>query len=279
MANQHISPQTSPIPWTVHTQNHKDLVGGFLYMSTTNKKFCYTPHMQKKKVAIVGYGQFGRFMAKHLRPHCTIVPFKIDTDPEKLRSCDVVIFSVPFSSLEEVCEKLKPFISPEAFIVDVTSVKQKPLVILKKHFPTHAILGTHPIFGPQSGKNGIKNLPIVLCNISFSKKEYSSVKKFLKQKLQLHVIEQTPKEHDHEMAHVQGLTHLIGRTLCRIGIQNYKTHTKSYEQLLELKRILENDTWELFKTIQEANPEAKKVRKQFTKEILQIEKDLHQHEN
>lgn len=231
--------------------------------------------MKKKKVAIVGYGQFGRFMAKYLRPYCTIVPIKRDTDPEKLRSCDMVIFSVSFEGLEEVCKKLKPFISVNTAIVDVTSIKQKPIAVLKKYFPTHSILGTHPIFGPQSGKNGIEGLPIVLCNISFSKKEYTVIKKFLKNDLSLNVIEQTPKEHDYEMAHVQGLTHLIGRTLCRMDIQNYKTHTKSYEHLLELKKILENDTWELFRTIQKTNPEAKKVRKRFQKEIRQIEKELH----
>lgn len=228
----------------------------------------------KKKIAIVGYGQFGRFMAKHLRPYGTIIPVKRDTDPEKVRSCDIVIFSVSFDGLESVCERLKPFIAPQAAIVDVTSVKQKPLRILQKHFPAHAILGTHPIFGPQSGKNGIAGLPIVLCNVSFPKNKYAAVKKFLKNELQLHVIEQTPKEHDYEMAHVQGLTHLIGRAIKRLDIQDFKTHTKSYEQLLELKKLLQDDTWELFKTIQDTNPEAKKVRKRFQKEILQIEKDL-----
>ncbi len=81
----------------------------------------------------------------------------------------VVIFSVPFTELESVCKKLHSFVSPHALIVDVTSVKQKPITILKKYFPNHEILGTHQILRPQLGKNDIAGLPIVLCNVSLNK--------------------------------------------------------------------------------------------------------------
>jgi prephenate dehydrogenase len=45
-------------------------------------------------------------------------------------------------------------------LVDVTSVKVKPLEIIEKYFPKDKfqILGTHPMFGPQSGASGIKKL-------------------------------------------------------------------------------------------------------------------------
>ncbi len=230
--------------------------------------------MQKPKIAIVGYGQFGRFAAKHLRPHATIVQIKIDTDPEKIHGCDYVIFAVPFQHLETAINKLKPHIRTNAHILDVTSVKQKPLALLKKAFPKNQLLGTHPIFGPQSGKNGIEGLTIVLSNVSFSKTNYSKTKRFLKQDLQLKVLEQTPKQHDEEMARVQALTHLIGQILNGLDITSYTTNTKSYEQLLELRALLKNDSWELFKTIQNANPEAKKIRSNFTKQLQQIEKKL-----
>jgi len=230
--------------------------------------------MKKPRVAIVGYGQFGRFMAKQLRPYCTIVPIERKTPAEKITPCDVVIFSVSWNGLAAVIDRLKPHIKSDAVIIDVMSVKQKPLALLKKHFKGHEILGTHPIFGPQSGKNGLTGQPIVLCNVSFTAKRYAAVKRFLKQKLNLKVIEQTAKEHDSDMAKVQGLTHFIGRAIVQMDIKSHLTNTKSYEQLLELKDLLAEDSWELFQTIQNTNPEAVKTRKQFTKAIADLENQL-----
>lgn len=230
--------------------------------------------MKKLRVAIVGYGQFGRFMAKHLRPFATIVPIKRDTDPKKVTSCDIIIFSVPWSGLDLVVTKLKPFISPKAFIIDVMSVKQKPLELLVKQFPQHQILGTHPIFGPQSGKYGIKGLSIVLCNESFSSTNYQKIKKFLKKDLELKVIEESAKDHDTQMANIQGLTHFIGRALLSLNIKSYITNTKSYTHLLELQSLLKNDSWELFSTIQTTNPEAKLARGKFIKALHTLEAKL-----
>lgn len=230
--------------------------------------------MKNLKVAIVGYGQFGRFMAKHLRPCCTVISFERGTNLNKISDCDVVIFAVPWNALAEAIQTLKPHIKPTALIVDVMSVKQKPLALLQKEFKSHEILGTHPIFGPQSGKNGLVGLPIVLCNVSFSRKHYTTVKRFLKKTLELKVIEQTAKEHDSDMSRVQGLTHFIGRAIVQMDIKSHLTNTKSYEQLLELKDLLENDSWELFQTIQNTNPEAGKVRIAFLKELAKMEERL-----
>ena len=230
--------------------------------------------MPKPKIAIVGYGQFGRFAAKHLRLYATVIPIEIDTDPKKAQGCSYVIFAIPFQHIEAAIIKLKPHITEDALILDVTSVKQKPLALLKKSFPNNQLLGTHPIFGPQSGKNGIEGFTIVLSNVSFSKSNYTKVKQFLKNKLKLHILEQTAKQHDEEMARVQALTHLIGQLLYQLDVQSFKTNTKSYEQLLELRDLLKNDTWELFETIQNANPEAKKMRKRFTAALSRIEKKL-----
>ncbi len=230
--------------------------------------------MKKLTVAIVGYGQLGRFMAKHLKQYCRIVPIERETNPEKVSNCDAVIFAVPWSGLEQAVHTLKPYIKNGALILDVMSVKQKPLALLKKHFKQHEILGTHPIFGPQSGKHGLKGLPIVLCNVSFSKTHYTQIKSFISKRLQLRVIEQTASQHDSDMACVQGLTHFIGRAVTAMGISSHTTDTASYAHLLELKELLADDSSELFRTIQTTNPKAKKVRQSFLKQLLKLEKQL-----
>lgn len=229
---------------------------------------------EKQRIAIIGYGQFGRFMAKHLRPFATIVPIDVTTDPKKITACRVVIFAVPMDSLQIAIERIKTHIAPTALIIDVTSVKQAPLAILQETFPAHEILGTHPIFGPQSGKSGIAGLPIVITNVSFSPKHYKRIRTFLARTLKLKVIEQTAVQHDTEMARVQALTHLIGRAITELDIASYATNTRSYAHLLELKELLKNDSWELFATIQNANPEAKQIRDAFMTTITSLEKRL-----
>lgn len=236
--------------------------------------FAILRSMKKFSVAIVGYGQLGRFMARHLEKYCHIVPIEKNTSPSKIEECNAVIFAVPWANFKVAVDTLRPYIRKDALILDVTSVKQKPMALLKKYFKGHEILGTHPIFGPQSGKDGIEGLPIVLCNISFSKTHYIQIKKFLSRELKLTVLEQTPAQHDTDMALVQGLTHFIGRAVVKMGVVQHSTDTRSYKHLLELRQLLAHDSWELFETIQSANPQAQKVRKKFLLELQRIEKKL-----
>ncbi len=230
--------------------------------------------MKIKTVGIIGMGQFGTFMAPHLEKQVTVIRYTRHDNSEILSVCDAVIFTVPYSGLLDAILRVKPHIRTDACIIDVTSVKQKPIALLKKYFKGHQILGTHPVFGPQSGANGIEGLPMVVCNVSCDNKTYASILQFLKKTLQLQVIEQTPKEHDYQMAQIQALTHFVGRALVNLDIKSFPTNTKSYAQLLELKQLLEFDSWELFTTIQNTNPEAKKVRKKLLKELLNLEEKL-----
>lgn len=238
--------------------------------------FCYNLEIMKT-VGIIGKGNFGSFMGSHLEKHLEVSFYDKDDPDEQLRSVcdsDVVIFAVPFFSLEPIINKTKDLISSNSIICDVTSIKQKPLGLLKTAFPNNQILGTHPIFGPQSGKNGITGLPIVLSNISCTEGVYALIKQFLASKLELKVIEQTPDQHDQEMAYIQGLAHFVGRALKNLDIKDYETSTFSYHQLVELTDLLKDDSWELFRTIQEANPYAQEVRDSLRAELDSLEKKL-----
>lgn len=224
-------------------------------------------------IGILGYGQFGAFMAKHLVEHADVCVYSRSDVAihDKARratltetcAADVVIFAVPMNAFEALCQETQQLIPATSIIIDVTSVKVPPLNILKKYFPKHQILGTHPIFGPQSGKDGIAGLPIVLTNVSLDKHHYERIALFLRDTLALAVIEVSPEEHDKAMAHVQGLTHFIGRALTEMHIADSPLATQSYKQLVELIRLVGSDSWELFKTIENENPHAREVRLQF----------------
>ncbi len=230
-----------------------------------------------KTIGIIGAGNFGRFMASHLEKYVEVFLYDRNNTDEQLQkvcSSDMVIFAVPFFSLQDAINSTQKYITDDAIICDVTSIKQKPLELLQKAFPANQVLGTHPIFGPQSGKNGISGLSIVLSNISCTTQTYTQVRDFIASKLELKIIEQTPEQHDKEMAHIQGLTHFIGRALKSLDIKDYETSTFSYHQLVELTDLLKDDSWELFRTIQEANPYAQEVRDSLRNELDLLENKL-----
>jgi prephenate dehydrogenase len=236
------------------------------------------------KVGILGYGQFGAFMTKHLVSHADVLVYSRSdvavyegaqlAQLADVCAADVVIFAIPMNAFESLCIETQQLIPSTSVIVDVTSVKVPPLNLLKKYFPKHQILGTHPIFGPQSGKDGIAGLPIVLTNVSVRDEYYSEMRRFLQEILQLSVIEVTPEEHDKAMAYVQGLTHFIGRALAEMEIADSPLATQSYKQLIELVRLVGSDSWELFKTIENENPDAKHVRTSFLSTLQKLEKQL-----
>lgn len=239
----------------------------------------------KKKIGIIGNGNFTKFIAPILGKYFEVIVFdrtqipptpfiKGEPVPNSMTDLDYLIFSVPLSAIEEVCKKITDKISEKTILVDVTSVKMEPLKILKRYFLHNQILGTHPIFGPQSGKNGIENLPIVLCNVNLSEDKYLEIKNFLGEILKLKIIEKTPGQHDREMAYVQGLSHFIGRALATMEIQDFETATQSYKQLVNLEYLVGNDSWELYKTIQNGNELTKDVRREFLKTLQDLEEKL-----
>lgn len=244
------------------------------------------------KIGVVGFGNFSRLMvpilARFAEVSVYVRPGKetaLAEEVVEMRNVQVgkeedvtglayLIFSVPLDGLEEACARFQSLVGKETVIIDVLSVKVRAVEMLKKYFPKSQIIGTHPIFGPQSARDGLAGLPVVLCNISASDDSYEEVRMFCQEKLSLAVHEMTPEEHDHEMAHVQGITHMIGRALILLGAKKYPITTKSYDQLLELTRLIGDDSLELYKTIQNGNPYAKEEREKFLRALAQLEKQI-----
>jgi prephenate dehydrogenase len=127
--------------------------------------------------------------------------------------------------------------------------------------PAHAdLVATHPLFGPQSARNGLAGLRFVVCPVRG--RRHRQVAAFGR-RLGLKVTVTTPEEHDREMAYVQALTHLIGRSLVNMGIPDEQLKTQSYQHLLDLCGLIGADTFELFTAIQTQNPFAREVATAF----------------
>ncbi|MDR1745231.1 MAG: prephenate dehydrogenase [Planctomycetota bacterium] len=247
---------------------------------------------EKKSLGIIGLGAFGRFMVRHLAPHYRLLGCDpAMPSPEKLRddqaeavtlapladvaACDIVVFAVPLDDLEKAAAEAAPRIRPGALAMDVTSVKIRPLEILRRVIPEHAdLLGCHPLFGPQSGRNGIAGLRVALCPVRMPADRYYRVCDFLTDRLRLLVLKTDPDTHDREMAKVQAMTHFMSRALREIGLEPSPMATRAYEKLQEFASIALSDSWDLFLTIENGNPHAEELRRRLVSELQRLEDKL-----
>ena len=235
-----------------------------------------------KKVAIIGFGDFAQLMVRHLSPHFDVVVASrrkiaskngldfTEVDLQTALAQKLIIPSMPSQFLESFFEQNKKHINKDALVIDVCSVKVRPVEVLQRVLPQSVeILATHPMFGPASAKQGLKGQKIMIHPVRIPREKYGKVKKFLGDALELDVIEATPEEHDRMMAYAQGLSHYIGRILQEMDAPKGEMTTKAYEDLLDMKRIQGGDSLELFESIMFENPYALETNKKF-KETMKI---------
>jgi len=240
-------------------------------------------NINKQKIAIIGFGRFGELLARILKPYGDI--FVVTKRNVKIKGCrliaytdltemDWVIPAVPISSLEEVLKDIKPFLRRGSLLMDVCSVKVYPCRWLKKYAPKDVeILGCHPMFGPDSAKNGLKGLQIVVSPLRIKEKRLKEVLVIFK-KIGLDIIKATPEEHDKQGSINLSLVHYIGRGLADSGFKDQKIKTAGFDKLMGINENVNNDTWQLFFDIQYFNPYSKKIRKNFLKSLQKIEKKI-----
>ena len=227
-------------------------------------------------VGIIGFGAFGRLMAQHLRAHfrlCaydpalmpgafTEMPDIMLTSLAEAAGCSIVVLATPVSRLEETVSAIGPLLRPGALVLDVGSVKKVPAEIMRRGLPRHVdIIATHPLFGPQSARDGIVGLKIAVCPIRGNRGR--RVAAFLQSVLGLDVIVTTPEAHDRDAAMVQGLTHLIAKVLVRMEPLPTRLTTRSFDLLLEAVDMVRHDAPEVFHAIEQANPYSREVRRRF----------------
>lgn len=232
--------------------------------------------MTKQTLGIVGAGAFGRFMIHHLVPFFDITvhdPYADMGDLKKkypvvsgslqqIAENSFIVLSVPVQKLELVLRDLAPLAKPKTLVLDVASVKIKPTTLMQAILPEHVdIVGTHPLFGPQSGKNGIEGLNIVVSNIRGERS--ACVVGFLEKELKLTVHQTTPQEHDKELAYVQGLTHLLAKVVVAMDLPKFSLTTKTYDYLQQMVEMVRYDSDELFKAIERENPFSSEAKKTF----------------
>ena len=238
-------------------------------------------------IGIVGFGRFGALAARYLAVDCRVLvysksqpAFAIEavgaskaTLEEACRQ-PVLVLSVPISAMQVTLQTIAPLVSPGTVVIDVCSVKLNPIEWMLALLPPGvAILGTHPMFGPDSAADSLQGRKMVLCNVSTPKDTYQKIFSYLVGK-GLDVIEATPEEHDRQIAVSLSLTHFIGRSLAEFGAVPLPIDTEGYKRLRYTLEVVEHDTWQLFQDMHHYNPFADKIRKDFMAAMHRIDERL-----
>lgn len=238
-------------------------------------------------LGVVGHGGFGQLLSKNLlrwvvrqvRVNDVVQQPQIETGViwsslEEVAGCDIVILAVNLNSLDDVLRKISPHLKTGTLVVDVCSVKVRPVELMKSILPMHVeILGTHPLFGPQSAKDGTRGHKIVVCPVKVGDEKMEQMK-VLFECLGLKVVESEPESHDREMALVQGLTHFVARAMLECGVKESPLSTLAYQNLVNVLNTLNPGSWDLFETIELGNPFASEIRDRFMDELQKLERRL-----
>lgn len=228
-------------------------------------------HHHEKTVGLIGFGAFGQLIFPLLATHFGKV---VVHDPRPMPGhtavafaglaqaahADVVVIAAPVQEMRAIARAIAPYLKRGALVLDVGSVKCLPAAALAEELPPSvSIVGTHPLFGPQSAANGVRGHTIVLCPVRGG--GLGDVRSWLR-RLGLRVLVRTPEQHDREMAVAQGLTHMIGKLIADMGVAPSIT-TPSFDHLLAAARMVSSDAAAVFTAIQRDNPFVAEVQDRF----------------
>ncbi len=188
---------------------------------------------------------------------------------ELSENSDVVVLSVPMDVVEEIVTEIGPQVKKESLLMDVTSLKVKPLEAMLKHSAS-SVIGTHPLFGPDT--KSIGNHTVVLCH-GRGDRWFAWLKSLLEEN-GARIKITTPEEHDHMMAIVQGLTHLstiaLAHTMKNLNAKIGETleyATPVYQSRLNTIRRLFAQNLGLYRDIELLNPYVSDVATTFLRSV------------
>ncbi|KAF3453064.1 hypothetical protein FNV43_RR03497 [Rhamnella rubrinervis] len=223
----------------------------------------------KLKIAVIGFGNFGQFLAKTMvRQGHTVLAYSrsdysdvaqklgvryfSDADDLCEEHPEVVLLCTSILSTDKVIRSLPLHrLKRNTLFVDVLSVKEFPKNLFLQSLPPYFdILCTHPMFGPESGRNGWNSLSFVYDKVRIGSDEsrVSRCDRFLDIFAQegCRMVEMSCSEHDRYAAGSQFITHTMGRILEKLGLKSTPINTKGYETLLKLVENTAGDSFDLY---------------------------------
>jgi prephenate dehydrogenase len=238
------------------------------------------------EVAIIGFGRFGRALGSLLEEagvsYRALDPFsevpaarRASSYPELLADAGLVVVATPVPTMRAVLEALRPHLKPTQLVLDVGSIKVKPVqalnAVLGRDVPW---VGTHPLFGPLSLAKAERPLRVVVCPNPLHPEAVHHARGFY-ERLGCEVIEQTPEGHDRVMAHTHALTFFVAKGMIDAGTGlNVPFAPASFQALARTIETVRSDAGHLFTAIQHENPFASEARQRLLEALGEIHREL-----
>jgi len=234
-------------------------------------------------VGVFGLGRFGSFWSSLLARRFAVVAYDVDPDrkaPEGVKKgsleevcgCPALFLCVTIRAVPEVLRMIAPLLCPDTMVADTCSVKVLPARWMLDLLPPGTpILATHPMFGPESARDGLDGLPIMLDPLRLdAERERFWEESFAA--FALTPVRMDCDRHDREAAYSQALTHFIGRSLYSIGLPETAIATRWYRKLHGVARQCVRDSLELFEDMQRYNPYARDMRQAVIAALAETER-------
>jgi prephenate dehydratase/prephenate dehydrogenase len=239
--------------------------------------------MKKTTIGITGFGRFGQVLHDLFKDGFKLLvsssTYKqgdfegVEFAPleEVIKRSDAIFLTVPINKMDPMAKRVKPYLAKGQIVIDVCSIKEYSFGALKDNLKGTGvhIWPTHPMFGPDSSKDGFQGLRWVSCEEEISPAIIAPYVDYLEEK-GLKIVRVSCSKHDQLAAKTQGLTHLVGRVLKELGVERTQIDTIGFEKLMEVKEQTCNDTWELFCDLQLFNKYSMENERELREAILKV---------
>lgn len=244
--------------------------------------------MKNQTVGIIGFGRFGQLLAGLLkddfevfvsnRSDKSLIAKKLGAKYVSLGEAaakGLVILCVPISQMENVLLAIKPHLNDGALVIDTCSVKEYPLMLMKRLLPKRVeILGTHPLFGPDSFSER-SAWRWAFCPEGRLTPRMKGFKSYLEGK-GFRVIITDAAAHDRDVVIAINMPHLIGKALNHILINGTGVSTLNLERLKAFRNVALNDSEQLFRDVHLYNRFSKPIEGKFLHEMQKILRGLYE---
>jgi prephenate dehydrogenase len=241
-----------------------------------------------KKVGLIGFGRFGKLLNQQISKTVSVnvhdpwqaqnaeyrnIPF---CDLSEVCANELLIVAVPVSAISELSRSIARYLKPNTTVMDVCAVKKYPLQVLEKNLPENIyLLGSHPLFGPDSVQDSLQDHIMILTPYRIPANRVADLKKFWTG-FGIKIVEMTADEQDRLMAWSLALTHFLGRGLHDLPLPDTAVSTRDFQHLIQLTKKINLDTWELFEDMHHFNPYTKEMRRLLLEAMQSLKEKLDQ---
>lgn len=210
-------------------------------------------------VSIIGHaGRMGQLFSHRLcEAGCSVTgvdkPLLPHVLEKSMYAADIIMLCVPVEAMDDVLALMKPFFKPHHILMDITSVKVLPMQMMEK-VHTGAVVGTHPLFGPQPTP---KAMPVAVTPSALASEEAIQQVERICTLIGGAPFRTTAEEHDRAAARIQGLNFVSSvvylATLAH-DEQLLPYITPSFRRRLDAAQKMLTEDGAIFEGMFEANP-------------------------